>query len=105
MSGRAYYLVSVPQDAIKLECDGCPEVPQSQAPRQLSNLSKRARLRRLQSSLKEKLTCPCSKVTIRIIKLALSLWQLADIISDGVNTMMYLHYARVSIPLPIIRQH
>ena len=45
--------------------------------------------------VKKKLTCGCSKVTVRVIKLCLSLWQIGDMISDGLSTKKYLDLAEV----------
>ena len=47
--------------------------------------------------VKKNLTCGCSKVTVRVIKFCISLWMIADIISDAINTKHYLDYARVII--------
>ena len=46
-------------------------------------------------TLKEKLTCGCSKSTARLVKFGVSLWMVADLISDGFNTKKYLDYAEV----------
>ena len=89
-----------PQDAIKLELP-LPHVPQH--PTNLS-ISKTERLRGFRDSLKKKLTCRSAKVTVRIIKLAVSLWQLADMVSDGLNTLMYLHFAEVKMRFLHFRQ-
>ena len=53
-------------------------------------------LRGCYDRVKKKLTCGCSKVTARVIKLCISLWMLGDMISDGFNTKKYLDLARVS---------
>ena len=60
------------------------------------SLLNQQRLIRQSTSVKEKLTCDCSKVTVRVIKLVISLWMLADMITDAFNTKRYLFLARVS---------
>ena len=50
------------------------------------------------NNAKKKLTCGCSKFTVRAIKLGISLWMVADVISDGFNTKKYLDYAEVKSP-------
>ena len=78
--------------AIKLQQSLSSQPSEPQAP-----LSKKERLQRFPGSLKKRLTCACSKGTYRFLALAVSLWQLADNISDGWSTYKYLHYAEVSI--------
>ena len=53
-------------------------------------------LRGCYDRVKKKLTSGCSKVTVRVIKLCISLWQIGDMISDGFATNKYLDLARVS---------
>ena len=51
----------------------------------------------------KQLTCwCCTKVTIRIIKFAISLWQVADMVSDMLNTLKYLHFAEVNMTFIIL---
>ena len=45
--------------------------------------------------VERKPTCGCSKVTVRVVKFGISLWMIADMISDAINTKHYLDYARV----------
>ena len=53
-------------------------------------------LPRMRNNVKEKLTCACSKLTVRVIKFGISLWMVGDMISDAFNTKKYLDLARVS---------
>ena len=43
--------------------------------------------------IKEKFSCCFSKVNVRVIKLLISLWMIADVIFDGFTTKGYLDYA------------
>ena len=81
-------LKNLSSDSTEMEIEEPSELQQSQINRQ--------RLLRQNASIKEKLTCECSKVTVRVIKLVISLWMVADMITDAFNTKRYLFLARVS---------
>ena len=48
------------------------------------------------TAAKQRVTCTCTKVTWRIITLGLSLWQIADMVSDGFQTAKFYHLSSVS---------
>ena len=75
------------------EGPGTPQPPEHQEKQ--PPLTKKERLQGAYNNAKKKLTCGCSKVTVRAIKLGISLWMVADLISDGFNTKKYLDYAEV----------
>ena len=68
------------------------EYPKYIRPRRLT---KEEKLSKVLSKFKKMITCKCSKITIRVIKLGISLWTVADLISDAFNTNNYLNYAKV----------
>jgi len=72
-------------DSTEMEIEEPSEPKQSQINRQ-----------RQSASVKKKLTYKCSRVTVRVIKLIISLWMVADMITDAFNTKRYLFLARVS---------
>ena len=41
------------------------------------------------TTAKQRVTCTCTKVTWRTIRLCLSLWQIADMVSDGFQTAKF----------------
>ena len=43
-------------------------------------------LRGVLDAAKQRVTCTCTKVTWRAIQLGLSIWQIADMVSDGFQT-------------------
>ena len=47
--------------------------------------------------VKQRMTCTCTKVTWRFILLGISLWQIADMVSDGFQTKNYWTLASVSM--------
>ena len=53
-------------------------------------------LRTVCGAAKQRLTCTCTKVTWRIIRVGISLWQIADMVSDGFQTRKYFNLAIVS---------
>ena len=55
------------------------------------------------NSVRKKLTCGCSKVTVRVVKFGISLWMIADMISDAINTKHYLDYARVRYEVYVVQ--
>ena len=78
-------------DVIALQPQRGTEIGQPQLTKQ-SSVSTQSRKK------SKKLTCSrscCIKATVRFIKLAISMWQIADMVSDGLNTIKYLHYAEV----------
>ena len=48
------------------------------------------------TTAKQRVTCTCTKVTWRIIRLGFSLWQIADMVSDGFQTAKFHHLSSVS---------
>ena len=54
------------------------------------------RLRDVRDAVKQSITCTCSKVMWRSIQLGISLWQIADMISDGFQTAKFYHLSSVS---------
>ena len=58
--------------------------------------SRMDKLRTFGGAAKQRLTCTCTKVTWRIIRVGISLWQIADIVSDGFQTRKYFNLAIVS---------
>ena len=68
------------------------EYPKYIRPRRLT---KEEKLSKVLSKFKKMITCQCSKISIRVIKLVISLWTVADLISDAFNTNNYLNYAKV----------
>ena len=79
-----------PQESIKLE------LPLPHVPQQTPHLIKRG----FSLGIKR----GCAKATVRVIRLAVSLWQLADMVTDWTNTLMCLHFAEVNKSLPHFRQ-
>ena len=65
-------------------------------PQQTPNKSKMDRLRGVRDAAKNKVTCTCTKVTWRIIRLGLSLWQIGDMVSDIFQTRKFYHLSTVS---------
>ena len=54
------------------------------------------RLRGVRDAAKQRVTCTCTKVTWRLIRLGLSLWQIADMVSDGLQTKKFYDLSIVS---------
>ena len=55
------------------------------------------RLRGVRDAAKQRVTCTCTKVTWRLIQLGLSIWQIADMVSDGFQTKKLYDLSIVSI--------
>ena len=66
------------------------------APPKLQIKSRTDKLRTFCGSAKQRMTCTCTKVTWRIIRVGMSLWQIADMVLDGFQTRKYLNLAIVS---------
>ena len=67
-----------------------PEANPSTLPQ--PNVSKRSFVVKLSNffdAAKQMMTCTCTKVTWRFIQLCISLWQIADIVSDGFQTKKF----------------
>ena len=58
--------------------------------------SKIDQLREVRDATKQRVTCTCAKVTWRIIRIGISLWQLGDMVSDIIQTRKYYHLSTVS---------
>ena len=66
------------------------------APPMLQLKSRTDKLRTFGGAAKQRGTCTCTKVTWRIIRVGISLWQIADMVSDGFQTRKYFNLAIVS---------
>ena len=53
-------------------------------------------LRGFFDAAKRMVTCTCTKVTWRFIQLGISLWQIADMVSDGLQTKKFWDLSVVS---------
>ena len=65
------------------------------APPQQPKRSNMDRLRGFHNAAKQGLTS-CTKVAWRIIRIGISLWQIADMVSDGFQTAKFYHLSSVS---------
>merc|ERR1712012_457617 len=81
-----------PQNPEQADSESDPELHQ-----QTQQRSKMERLREVRDAAKKKVTCTCTKVTWRIIRLGLSLWQIGDMVSDIFQTRKFYHLSTCTL--------